>query len=211
MPEVGGGLARLDFERDGQRIAVLRGLDPGAPWAAPGQLACFPLVPWSNRIAPEGFVFEGRVVRPAANRAGEPCPIHGHGWQYAWEVEEKSATHVTLSMDHRDDATFSYHAQLRYTLRDAALQVELAVRNDGPVAMPFGLGLHPWMERDDSVVLHAPAAAVWQGGVQMPLPDEWDFAAPRALPGGVVDNVFSGWSVGAQISWPSKDITLDIA
>lgn len=211
VPEIGGGLARLDLQRDGKRIAVLRGLDPGAVSATPGQLACFPLVPWSNRIAPEGFEFEGRVVRPAANRAGEPCPIHGHGWQHAWEVDEESATHVTLSMDHRDDATFSYHAQLRYLLTDAALQVDLAVRNDGLVPMPFGLGLHPWMERGDGVLLRAPAAAAWQHGAEIPLPADWDFAALKPLAAGTVDSVFSGWRGAAQICWPAKDITLDIA
>jgi aldose 1-epimerase len=199
VPEVGGGLARLDLARDGQRLAVLRGLDPSAQSATPGQLACFPLVPWSNRLSPEGFEFEGRAVRPAPNRAGEPCPIHGHGWQHAWKVVDRSDTHVTLSMDHRDDATFSYHSQLRYRLQGSALHVDLEVRNDGPLAMPFGLGLHPWMPRDDDVVLCAPAHVAG-----------WDFTESTPLPAGAVDNVFSGWNGAAQIRWPGKGITLDI-
>lgn len=217
LPGVGGGLARLDLERDGVRHAVLRGLAPGTESPLPGQLACFPLVPWSNRIAPDGFEFEGRMVRPAANRTGEPCPIHGHGWQQSWRVEEQSDSQVLLAFDHQDDATFSYRAQLCYRLRGAALQVELEVRNDASVPMPFGLGLHPWMERDSDVTLRAPALSAWRRGAdglpvgEMALPAEWDFAAGRPLPAGLVDNVFSGWRGAAQITWPGKGITLDIA
>lgn len=223
LPGVGGGLARLELEleRDGVRQAVLRGLARGNESPLPGQLACFPLVPWSNRMAPDGFEFEGRVVRPAANRAGEPCPIHGHGWQQPWRVEQQSESHVVLAYDHQDDATFSYHAQLSYRLRgstsSSALQIELEVRNDGRAPMPFGLGLHPWMERDGDVTLRAPALSAWRRGDdglpagEMALPADWDFAAARPLPAGLVDNVFSGWRGAAQITWPGKGITLDIA
>jgi aldose 1-epimerase len=57
LPSIGGGLARLAALIDGQFLPVLRGLDDlrGAPLPTPSQLACFPLVPWSNRI--------GRTVR----------------------------------------------------------------------------------------------------------------------------------------------------
>jgi aldose 1-epimerase len=190
VPDIGGGLARLDLLRDGQQHEVLRGLDPAAQSAAPGQLACFPLVPWSNRIAPEGFTFEGRQVRPVPNRAGEPCPIHGHGWQQAWQVDQQSATHVALSMEHRDDATFSYHAQLVYRVAEAALQVDMTVMNNGPVPMPFGLGLHPWMPRTDDVVLRT--------------------SSVFPLPASSIDQAFAGWNGAAQIRWPGKDVTLDI-
>jgi hypothetical protein len=72
LPDAAGGLGRLDWQRGGESHALLRPYmhAPGAPLPTTSQLACFPLVPWSNRIDPEGFVFEGRKVTPAPNRPG---------------------------------------------------------------------------------------------------------------------------------------------
>jgi aldose 1-epimerase len=35
---------------------------------------------------------------------------------------------------------------------------------------------------------------------------EWDFAAPRALPSGWVNNAFLGWDGRAAILWPERGI-----
>ena len=58
VPQIGGGLARLDWLDGYQARPLLRGLPPGVTdTPLPGQLACFPLLPWSNRMAPSGFAF----------------------------------------------------------------------------------------------------------------------------------------------------------
>ncbi len=201
------------LESDGAR---LRGLDPGADSFTPSQLACFPLLPWSNRIAPNGFVFAGRRYEPLPNRAGEPCAIHGEGWQVEWAVVAQSATHVELALDRRDGAIFCYQARLTYLLDGGTLHVMLEVRNEGGQAMPFGLGLHPWLRRDPDVLLHAAARNVWTRG-DYGLPDqkiaispEWDFSRPAALPTAAIDNVFGGWNGAARIEWPSSGMALDI-
>ena len=81
VPHIGGGLARLDWLDGDQAQPLLRGLPPDVNEPPlPGQLACFPLLPWSNRMAPSGFAFEDRRHVPAPNRPGDPCPIHGDGW-----------------------------------------------------------------------------------------------------------------------------------
>ncbi|MEG2902226.1 MAG: hypothetical protein RR983_18175 [Massilia sp.] len=88
VPQIGGSLARLDWLRGAQPVPLLRGLPPdfsGMP--QPGQLACFPLVPWSNRIAPSGFEYAGQRYVPTPNRPGEKVAIHGDGWQQAWDVQ----------------------------------------------------------------------------------------------------------------------------
>ncbi|MES2900160.1 MAG: aldose 1-epimerase [Pseudomonadota bacterium] len=212
LPAIGGGLARLDALGGGAPRALLRGcaLPAGAPDPTPSQLACFPLVPWSNRIGNGGFTFNGRRIELTPNRAGEPCPIHGEGWQQAWSVERCSATSVELLLERRGRQPFSYEARMRYKLLGTTLEVTLEVSNHGDATMPFGLGLHPWMPRTGGVLLRAAAQTCWERGADglpaapIAIPPEWDFSAPRRLPEGGIDNVFSGWDGEAEIIWPES-------
>ncbi len=218
VPAAAGGLARLDWVADGGALPVLRpcALVPGAPPPTTSQLACFALVPWSNRIGSGGFVFEGEHVVLASNRVGEPCPIHGDGWQYPWRVQDEHAAAVTLVLDRRGGQPYSYLAQLRYALVGAVLQVTLQVTNTGQRALPFGLGLHPWFERSPGVMLQARASGVWTRGpdalpvAHSSVPAQWDFAALRGLPLAAVDNVFTGWDGAAQVYWPETGVALGI-
>ena len=218
LPDAAGGLGRLDWQRGGETHALLRPYvhTAGAPLPTTSQLACFPLVPWSNRIDPSGFVFEGRGIVPAPNRPGEPCPIHGDGWQHPWRVEAQSGSGVTLLLDRRGAAPFSYVARMRYTLSDVALQVTLEVTNTGSARLPFGLGLHPWLERRAGVTLRARARGTWtRDALGLPqeaiaVPPEWDFASARALPAGPVDHVFRGWDGQAEVHWPDTRVALAI-
>ncbi|MES3025223.1 MAG: aldose 1-epimerase [Pseudomonadota bacterium] len=221
LPAIGGGLARLDAcAGDGQMRQVLRGLDqqpPGAPPPTPSQLACFPLLPWSNRIGGGGFVFEGRTIALAPNRVGEPCPIHGEGWQQPWEISDQSDTSVHLTLDRRHGTPFAYRAQLRYTLDGAALAVALEVQNCGAARLPFGLGLHPWLPRTEGVTLRAAAHATWQRGAdglpaaQIAIPEDWNFGLARGMPAQGIDHVFSGWDGEAEIVWPETGMRLRVS
>jgi aldose 1-epimerase len=209
VPTVGGGLARLDWLQGGEARPLLRGLphDAAEP-PLPGQLACFPLLPWSNRMAPSGFGFEGRQYVPAPNRAGEPCPIHGDGWQQPWRVASHLDTSLVLSLDRWDAQPFAYTAELHYTLADDALVVELCVRNAGRRALPFGLGLHPWMPDPLGARLEAGAHGVWMAGPDKP--PQWRFHQPAPLPRDGVDNVFEGWHGAARITWPERGLALEV-
>lgn len=217
LPQIGGGLARLDWLRGEERIPLLRGLPEdflGTP--LPGQLACFPLLPWSNRMAPTGFSFDGVQYVPAPNREGEPCPIHGDGWQQRWRVAAHHETSLTLSLDRWDASPFAYTAELRYILADDALVVELSVRNAGRTALPFGLGLHPWMPDPQGAQLTAGANSVWMAGpdklplARQDIPSHWRFDNPSALPQDGVDNVFEGWHGDARIAWPGRGVALEV-
>ncbi|TXF99091.1 aldose 1-epimerase [Massilia arenae] len=217
VPQVGGGLARLDWIAGGEASALLRAFPSDASGVpTPAQLACFPLLPWSNRMAPSGFAFEGRQYVPGPNRAGEPCPIHGDGWQQAWQVADHSDSVLTLTLARPDASPFSYEAELRYTLDGAALVVDLALRNTGAAALPFGIGLHPWMPDPQGALLEAGADGVWSSGPdKLPLsrgdiPDHWRFDTPAALPQDGVDHVFDGWPGWARIAWPARGVALEI-
>lgn len=217
VPQVGGGLARLDWLDGGRALPLLRGLPSDVTeLPLPGQLACFPLLPWSNRMAPSGFAFEGRRHVPAPNRAGEPCPIHGDAWQQPWRVAARHASALVLSLDRRDAAPFAYTAELHYTLAVDALVVELSVRNAGRIALPFGIGLHPWLPDPHGALLEAGASSVWMAGpdklpvMRQDIPVHWRFDHPAPLPRDGVDNVFEGWIGAARIAWPRRGLALEV-
>lgn len=215
LPEVGGGLARLDAIGALAPVPVLRPFAYSGSVPRPNQLACFPLVPWSNRLA-GGFECDGHSYSIAPNREGDRYPIHGEGWLLPWRVEEQTATRLSLLLDRTGGTPFSYLARMEYALRGASLEVSLEVTNTGVRALPFGLGLHPWMPRSAGVTMRARASEVWLSGADrmpadcVPIPEAWRFDQPRALPATLVDNVFAGWDGSADIAWPDRGIALRI-
>ncbi|MGO1070972.1 aldose 1-epimerase [Lysobacter sp. CA199] len=240
-PEWGGGLLGLDAVVDGRLTPLMRASafaaspagvvpDPDPPdlnqpdlnQPDPNQLACYPLLPWSNRISDGGFEFDGRRIDLPRNRDDEPWPIHGSGWQRAWRVAYAAADEALLTLDETDASEsgaseYRYRANLRYRLRERALEVALSVVNIGPASLPFGLGLHPFFPRDAETRLRAPADRVWLNDGRTPLPTElaaipehWRFDDARLLPVDCVDHGFLGWSGQASIRWPRRRLGLDI-
>ncbi len=216
LPAVAGGLSRLDWVRDGTVRQVLRAatISEDLPMPTTSQMACFPMLPWCNRIGGGGFPFGGRFVPLAPNRAGEPFPIHGDSWQYPWEVDTHSDSALCVRLDRSQGSPFAYVARMHYRLDETNLQVELEVRNEGEVAMPFGLGLHPWLPRTSDVTLRAPARATWRRGSDglpdfpTPIPPEWDFNDWRGLPLATIDQIFSGWNGHADIAWDGLRLSI---
>ena len=75
-PELGGSLVSWTTLKD--KRALLR--PAHLPATSPRQLGCYPLVPWSNRIAAGGFETpEGWMALPA-NTEGSPLAVHGTQW-----------------------------------------------------------------------------------------------------------------------------------
>ena len=221
LPEAGGGLAGFDWHGRGKPISLMRRCElPSSSQRQridPHQLSCYPLLPWSNRIAEGGFHVDGRWIALALNREEEQWPIHGSGWQRAWQVLSHTAHEVQLSLRESSTAAYCYVATLRYALHDNALQIDLAVTNTGALTMPFGLGLHPFFPRHGEVHLLAPASHVWINNGQSPLPIErvavppnWDFRNERVLPDEGLDNAFHAWTGEAVIHWRTLRLSLQI-
>ena len=79
-PALGAGIARYDLLTADGVVPLMRPA-PDQGTDDPFALACNLLVPWSNRISGGGFSFDGRFFSVAPNLDGEPCPIHGNGFQ----------------------------------------------------------------------------------------------------------------------------------
>ncbi len=212
-PGMGGGLAGL-WAGDRPVLRSWSGRAEDGPFA----LACNLLVPFSNRISGGGFAFEGQWHPVAANLPGEACPIHGDGFQRPWQVVELSQERAELHLVGGEIGPYRHSATVRYQLTDGALDTRLAVTNTADLALPFGLGLHPWFPRDGDTRLQFGATGLWpETPDHLPAtkaPVAFDAGCPWAqsapLPQGWINCGFSGWDGRAEITQGKAGMSLRI-
>jgi aldose 1-epimerase len=211
-PSLGGGITRFDWRSDGALVPIFRRCRHIAADTDPNQLACYPMLPYSNRIG--GGHFGVDVPR---NRVAEPLPIHGDGWLAHWQVAETDHDKVRLTLDHSDGKPYAYRASQTYALEGPSLVITLEVENTGRDALPFGLGIHPFLVRDAQTELSAAAAGLWLQGDDwlpvrhVPAPPAWQFGVAYPLPETIVNHAFTGWSGQAAVVWPKRRLSLTIA
>lgn len=211
-PHIGGSIARLTLWDGGKPLHLFRpapaeALDRGSAI----DMGCFPLVPFSNRIAAGRFQFNGTNVSLPLNQP--PCPhtIHGHAWATPWRIDEQDDHAVTLAYRHAADAwPWSYSASQSVVLGPDRLDIRLDLVNEGDSPMPAGFGLHPYLPKPPGTRLTAGVGSVWLGDATLlpreraSLPGHWDLRAGLCMDRVVVDNDFAGWDGCAVVDWPGR-------
>lgn len=210
-PGLGGSLVDWRRRADGQPL-----LRPGNLQARPltaRQQACFPLVPWSNRIAGGGFEGPRGWFELPANTTDSPLAVHGSAWQQPWQILGQSSDSVLLRLDSLQP--FAYRAEQRIHLADGCLTLELKVTHLDSRPLWHGLGLHPFFPRTAATRVTARADGVWlSDGQQLStehraLPDQWDLGNGAHLPAEKVDHCFTGWDGHCRIEQPDAGYRLD--
>ena len=109
-------------------------------------MACYPLVPYSNRIGGGVLPWNGAQFQLRCNAVREGHALHGVGWQRPWTVVAASGSSAVLELQHRADADwpFDFWAQQTFAVDDAGLRMQLQMRNDDVRPAPAGLGWHPY-------------------------------------------------------------------
>jgi aldose 1-epimerase len=219
-PRLGGGIAVWEWQTEHGWAPLFR------PWDGQSEdrytFACFPLIPWSNRITQGGFEHNGVFHPIDPNRVGEPYPIHGDGWLQSWNVVEHAEDSVVLSLESHecDGNPYSYIGTQRVTLLPDGLAIDLSVTHLGEESLPYGLGLHPYFMRNSATRLRSKASGVWLSGSDpIPishsneLPPTWDYNQFAPLEGPLIDNCFSGWDGKSVIDYPNRgySITMSMA
>jgi aldose 1-epimerase len=176
--------------------------------------ACFPLVPYVNRIRGGRFTFRGGEVTLRPNMAGDPSPLHGQGWLNRWSVDETSERTATLRYNHvQDEWPWAYEAIQHFEVDESGLTVTLTCRNTSDKPMPCGLGQHPYFPcgpntRIDTRVSHAWTIDEHVLPVEkVPAEGRYDLR-DRLVCGQDLDNGFDGWGGEARLSDPSWPYTL---
>ena len=172
-------------------------------------MACFPLVPFSNRIADAAFEWRGRTVTLTRNFPPEPHAIHGQGWENPWSVASTSDRGIALTFDWPGgDWPWPYQARQAFGLDGDILSVDLAVTNRGTEAMPAGLGVHPQFPRPPGTRIAFESSGCWRSDDRYlpvalePIPAHLDLRGGQVLDDVVFDNCFAGWGRTARIDWP---------
>jgi len=215
LPQLGGSLAGLRH-RD---LALLR------PWDCTPNVrrsACYPLVPYSNRIAEGRFQCGGHEYQLPRNFGEHAHPLHGVGWQREWQVVDCTSHECHLRLSHDpageggEDWPFAFEVDQYVRLDEQGVSLSMTLRNASQQPMPAGLGWHPYFPRHQGVELSFTASAVWLNGSdslpqeRLPVPPPWDFARRRALDNVGLDNCFEGWHRQASVYWPHAGVGVEI-
>jgi aldose 1-epimerase len=213
-PSVGGAVTHFTLLDGGDAVDLLRRAPDGASNVL--QMACFPLVPFCNRVRDGRFSFRGREVTLEPNLPPHPHPLHGQGWRNPWTVEAVEAARTELVFLHEPgEWPWAYEARLGVAIAGGALAFDLSCRNLADEPMPCGLGLHPYYPCDEATVLDAQVATVWTVDEDV-MPVEALAAEGRyGLAGRLIcaqdlDNGYDGWSGAARILWPDRRLGLEL-
>jgi aldose 1-epimerase len=209
-PSRGGAIRELSWR--GQDVLRPTPADAGED---PFDTACFPMVPYVNRIAHGRFSFGGREVRLERNWTGDPHPLHGQGWRRAWDVIGESASEATLRFEGgANEWPWRYGCEQHFQVRGDGVSVELSIENLGFTPMPAMLGLHPYFPEAPRARLQARLPRVWStdsGALpteEARTPDDWSFEKGRAVDTVPLDHGFAGWDGVASLCWPDRTVTV---
>jgi len=179
-------------------------------------LACFPMVPYANRIENGHFTFGTQCVRLKRNWEGDRHPLHGQGWRRPWTVIAATVSSARLSFEGGDDEwPWRYRAQQDFLLLGNTLSIRLAVENLSQAPMPVMLGLHPYFCDAGSALLQADVPRVWDTDeASLPIkevatPSAWLLDTARSVTQTPLDHCFVGWDARATISWPDRWVVLE--
>lgn len=208
-PALGGSILSLDYRGE----ALMRRSGGTSIW----DVASYPLVPFSNRIAHGRFTAQGREVVLAPNFPGSDHPhtIHGFGWLAAWEVAQRGTNHATLTYAYpAGEWPWAFAATQSFTLNDDGLTLTLTLTNQSDADMPAGLGIHPYFPRGADTIYHGLHRGEWSNTPDcLPLsleeqaqPIDWWHGAP--VGSRMVDTAYTRRQGPLTLRWPDRALTL---
>lgn len=214
-PGFGGSVSSFTWTENGRQAQVMRTRD-GSDATILGT-ACFPLVPYVNRIRNGRFSFRGKDVRLEANLPGDPSPLHGQGWLAQWSGERLNDREAVLRFDHpAGEWPWAYASTQRFTLDERGLDMEISCSNRSDDAMPCGLGFHPYFPCGPQTRLDAEVENSWTIDDKVlpvdKVPAQGRFSlSDRLVCGQELDHGFGGWNGKARISDPSWPIAVEMS
>lgn len=190
----------------------------------PSPFSSFTLTPFSNRIRNARFTFRGQdyQLRPTSSDGNIQ---HGDVRGRPWSVVHADEQRLECRIDTKDFPDFNYPVSfvlsVVYRLDGNDMHTELALTNTGDVAMPAGFGLHPYFNRflagSGEVRLGFKAAGLYETddtfipteGMK-PIPDAFNFSAPRAVGNQSLNHLYGSWDGRASLEWPGAGLRLEM-
>lgn len=204
---IGGAISAFEWKGEGGSRPILR--ECHSPLENVLDAACFPLVPYVNRIREGRFTFRGREVRLQPNMPGDPSPLHGQGWLNPWTVDQRDEASATLSYRHEPgEWPWTYEATQEFSLDERGLSARLSCRNMSNEPMPCGLGFHPYFPCSAQTRLDTRVECTWTIDEKVlpvekvPAEGRYDLRH-RLVCGQHLDHGFGGWGGEARMSDPA--------
>jgi aldose 1-epimerase len=131
------------------------------------------LFPFPNRIRDGRYTWYGKEYQlPLLDSTGQHA-IHGFVCRRPWQVVNSGANDTAAWLtgefrgSHNAPETQAgwpadYRLRLTYTLLSDRLRLDILVQNPDRVALPWGLGLHPYFRVQPRDQVQVPALACWQ-------------------------------------------------
>jgi aldose 1-epimerase len=192
-------------------LPVLRSTDASA-LASARLSGCYPLLPYSNRVAYRRFEWLGQPHTTQPNFDDNPHSVHGVGWQRAWTVASHGDSEAVLTLAHAGDADwpFPFEARQSFRLSPHALDVRLTFTNTADSPAPVGLGWHPYFPKRARSRLHIELSDRWDSDASTQLPTRK--VAQQGIDADVAhlqyDHCFEGWSGAAHLRDESLSLKL---
>jgi aldose 1-epimerase len=210
-PSIGGSIFGFEWLGDNRAMPILRDCNSKSENVL--DAACFPLVPYVNRIRGGRFEFRGREVRLTPNMPGDPSPLHGQGWLNSWQVAEANEASAALTFHHpAAEWPWDFDAREEFSLDDQGLSIALTCRNASSEPMPCGLGLHPYFPCGAGTRIDTQVTDVWTIDqhvlpvAKVPATGRFDLH-DRLVCGQELDHGFAGWNGEARLTdprWPCR-------
>ena len=186
------------------------------------QLASYPLIPFSNRIAQGVFRFDGVDYTLPRDKQETRHAIHGNALYAAWELADSTASRATLRLAYtpnRQDIPFfpfAYTAEQSYEITGTTLHIGLRLTNTDQRRFPAGFGHHLYFPRHADCAVQFQAAAMWENNddaLPRATTAKWRAALAQAyrLDETGFDNCFEGWDGEAALLYPRQHYKLHIA
>jgi aldose 1-epimerase len=197
-PDLGGSIAGLWHGEE----PVLRSTEP-AELARARLSACYPLIPYSNRLGFRRFRWHGRDHTTLANFDHSPHSVHGVGWTQPWTVCAQAPGTIELGLEHTADGhwPFDFSARQVFTLDEQGLHVALTLINRAHEAVPAGLGWHPYFPKRQRSRLHAELTDRWESdpGTELPTRRVPQPGIDSEVSYLSFDHCFEGWQGAARL------------
>ena len=180
--------------------------------------ACFPLVPFCNRINKNKFIYKDKIYELKKNSKLGKYYLHGDGWLNKWKVNKKTKNSIEMQFLKKSskNTPYEYLSKQKFILLKNKLKIYLTVKNLNDNPLPFGLGLHTYYPMNKLTRLQAKSDTYWLENKNF-IPTKiinnskkMNFNQLNSLPNNWVNNCFNNWNSKAIIYWPEKKMKLKI-
>ncbi|MEY4295032.1 MAG: hypothetical protein RLY82_720 [Pseudomonadota bacterium] len=200
-PDLGGSVESLTYLGLAGDVPVLRA--PPAVIHTVRDTGCFPLVPFSNRVAKASLQWNGTDHPLVKMGTSEEHAMHGVAWQRPWQVLDEASDFAMLSYEHKADSAwpFAFDVSQVFKLDEGGLTMTLSITNQALSHAPVGLGWHPYFAKREGAQLQFNATSRWEMGKDK-LPTVLQ-ATPSMASNCAdldIDNCFEGWTGVVQLT-----------